>query len=170
MKRSSLTALFLGALLLASVVAPPAERKSVTIPKGTKVEKLGPELQADGARRHGLRHHVLQEGGQAQDAAGRDSHHRRLRHLGRLRHPRRQGQDHRHGTIRRPQGQAGDGPGGEERPARRLHQDRRRGHLVPAVIEFPSLPRLQPHGVNKLSPQPDPPGSAERRRAGSAEK
>jgi len=43
MKRSPFAALILGALLLASLAATAAaEGKSVTIPKGTKVEKLGP--------------------------------------------------------------------------------------------------------------------------------
>ncbi len=43
MKRSSLTALLLGACLLVSVAGrAAAQGKSVTIPKGTKVEKLGP--------------------------------------------------------------------------------------------------------------------------------
>ena len=43
MKRSPFAALILGALLLASLAATAAaEGKSVTVPKGTKVEKLGP--------------------------------------------------------------------------------------------------------------------------------
>lgn len=43
MKRSSLTAVFLGVCLLVSVAGTAAaQAKSVTVPKGTKVEKLGP--------------------------------------------------------------------------------------------------------------------------------
>ena len=43
MKRSPFAALILGTLLLASLAATAAaEGKSVTVPKGTKVEKLGP--------------------------------------------------------------------------------------------------------------------------------
>ena len=154
MKRSSLTALFLGALLLASVVGTAAaETKSVAIPKGTKVEKLGPGsfklTTPDGTvfslmsfKRAGKGQGPPGATGIIGDCGIRDA----------------KGKIIATGTNGILKGRPATAQEVKNVPPADYIKIDDEVTWLPAVIEFPSLRVFNRTALNKLSPQPDPPG------------
>jgi hypothetical protein len=160
MKRSSLTALVLGALLLASVAGTAAaETKSVTIPKGTKVEKLGPgsfKLTTPDGTVFAITSYkkagrpktppgaaaIIGDCGILGDCGIRDSKGKIIA-------------TGANGVLKGRPATAQEVKGAPPADYIRIDDE---VTWLPAVIEFPSLRIFNRMALNKLSPQPDPPG------------
>jgi hypothetical protein len=159
MRRSSLAALLLGALLLVWVAGTAAaETKSVTIPKGTKVEKLGPgsfKLTTPDGTVFALTSY--KRAGKGQAASGATGI---IGDCG-IRDPK--GKIIATGTNGVLKGGArgiiGDtGLAAKNAPPSDYIKIDDEVTWLPAVIEFPQLRIFNRTALNKLSPQPDPPG------------
>ena len=159
MKRSSLTALFLGACLLVSVAGTAAaQAKSVTIPKGTKVEKLGPgsfKLTTPDGTVFAIT--SFKKAGKAQGTPGA------VGILGDCGIRDAQGKIIATGTNGVLKGNAkaiiGDsGKALKEAPPADYVKIDDEVTWLPATIQFPALRVFNRTALAKLSPQPDPPG------------
>jgi hypothetical protein len=159
MKRSSFTALFLGALLLVSIAGTAAAQgKSVTVPKGTKAEKLGPgsfkltapdgtvfnitSYKASKAKRAPAATGIIGDCGILGDCGIHDAKGKLIA----------AGQN---GVLKGRAATAGAVKGVP--PADYIKIDDEVTWL-PATIEFPSLRIFNRQALMRLSPQPDPPG------------
>lgn len=155
MKKSSWAALLLGALLLVGVAGTAAaEGKSVAIPKGTKVEKLGPGsfklttpdgtvLAITSCKRPG-RVKGAPAGAAAiiGDCGIRDAKGKVIA-------------TGSNGVLKGRAATAREAKGAPPADYIKIDDD---VTWLPAVIEFPSLRVFNRAALNKLSPQPDPPG------------
>lgn len=159
MKRSSFLPLFLGLVLLASVVgSAAAEGKTVTIPKGTKVEKLGPgsfKLTTPDGTAYSIKSYKATGKGQgAPSAAGI---------LGDCGIFDAKGKMIATGTNGVLKGSAraiiGDsGKALKDVPPGDYIKIDDEPTWLPATIQFPTLRIFDRQALMKLSPQPDPPG------------
>jgi len=160
MRRSSLAAFFLGALLLAWVAeTAAAEGKSVAIPKGTKVEKLGPgsfKLTTPDGTVFAVTSYkkaarpktppgataIIGDCGILGDCGIRDDKGKIIA-------------TGANGVLRGRPATAQEVKGAPPADYIRIDDE---VTWLPAVIEFPSLRVFNRTALNKLSPQPDPPG------------
>lgn len=159
MKRSPFPALFMGALMLVSIAgAAAAQAKTVTIPKGTKVEKLGPgdfKLTTPDGTVFELRSFKKSGKGQGEPAAAgiigdcgiRDA-------KGKLVASGANGV--LKGGVRA--AVAAGSKALKDVPAEDYVKIDDEITWLPATIQFPGLRVFNRIALNKLSPQPDPPG------------
>ena len=160
MKRSSFVALILGALLLASLAATAAaEGKSVTVPKGTKVEKLGPGsfrlTTPDGTV---FKITSYQKASKAKGAPAATGIIGDCGILGDCGIHDAKGKLIALGTNGVLKGVAATASAAKGAPPGNYIKIDDEVTWLPATIEFPSLRIFDRQALMKLSPQPDPPG------------
>ena len=154
MKRSSVLALFLGALFLLSVAATAAAQgKSVTVPKGTKVEKLGPgSFKLTTPEGTVFKITSYKKAGKAQAAPAATGI------IGDCGINDAKGKLIASGTNGVLRGVAATAKAAKGAPPADYIQIDDEVTWLPATIEFPSMRIFNRQALMKLSPQPDPPG------------
>jgi hypothetical protein len=157
MKRSSFAALLLGALFLVSIAGTAAAQgKSVTVPKGTKVEKLGPgsfKLTApDGTV---FKITSYKKTGKGQGAPGTDGI---IGDCGILDAKGKLIASGTNGVLKGIFGPMNRSRSIASAPPADYIQIDDEITWLPATIQFPSVRIFDRQALMKLSPQPDPPG------------
>ena len=160
MNRSSVLALFLGALFLLSVAATAAAQgKSVTVPKGTKVEKLGPgSFKLTTPEGTVFKITSYKKAGKVQAAPAATGIIGDCGILGDCGIHDAKGKLIASGTNGVLRGVAATAKAAKGAPPADYIQIDDEITWLPATIEFPSMRIFNRQALMKLSPQPDPPG------------
>lgn len=156
MKKPSVLPLFLGLALLLSIAAPAAaEGKTVTVPKGTKVEKLAPGnfklTTPDGSVFKITSYKKTAKGQGAPGATGI---------LGDCGIYDAKGKLVATGTNGVLKNGASAGKALKDVPPADYIKIDDEVTWLPATIQFPAIRVFDRQALNKLSPQPDPPGKS----------